>query len=268
MDKAIILARGRGTRMRQDNPMALLNAQQAAAADTGVKAMIPIGRPFLDYVLSTLADAGFRRICLVVGPEHDQIRRYYGEQAAPTRLSIEFAVQQEARGTADALLAAESFAADDPCLMLNSDNYYPLGTYQRLRQTDGAAVGLFAREGLLRGNIPEERLRRFAVAQLDEAGCLQRIIEKPDRETWAGLDRPIWISMNCWRFTPNIFDACRRIEPSPRGELELISAVQYAVDRQGEKFQAVCQSEPVYDLTSRADIPAVTAALADLDVRL
>ena len=41
-------------------PPALASAEQAKAADSGVKAMISVGRPFLDHVISALADAGFR----------------------------------------------------------------------------------------------------------------------------------------------------------------------------------------------------------------
>ena len=33
--------------------------------------MIPLDRPFLDYVLSALADAGYRRVCVVVAPHHE-----------------------------------------------------------------------------------------------------------------------------------------------------------------------------------------------------
>src|SRR5262245_54354599 len=73
--RAIILARGLGTRMRERAQAgAAVDAAQAEAADRGVKAMIPIGRPFLDYVLSALADAGYTDACLVIGPEHDAIR--------------------------------------------------------------------------------------------------------------------------------------------------------------------------------------------------
>jgi hypothetical protein len=47
-DRAVVLARGLGTRMRQPAPDARLDAAQTAAADAGMKALIPIGRPFLD----------------------------------------------------------------------------------------------------------------------------------------------------------------------------------------------------------------------------
>ncbi|HEX7009360.1 MAG TPA: hypothetical protein VF184_05230, partial [Phycisphaeraceae bacterium] len=92
MEKAVILARGLGTRMRKAAQAASLTDEQAAVADTGVKALVPIDRPFLDYVLSTLADTGYRRVCLVIGPEHQAIRDYYTQTVKPKRLSIEFAV--------------------------------------------------------------------------------------------------------------------------------------------------------------------------------
>ena len=38
--------------------------------------MIPIGRPFMDFLISALADAGFSDVCLVIGPEHRAVREY------------------------------------------------------------------------------------------------------------------------------------------------------------------------------------------------
>jgi glucose-1-phosphate thymidylyltransferase len=267
--KAVILARGLGKRMRSGDDAAALDPRQRAAADTGVKAMIPVGRPFLDYVLSALADAGCRRVCLVIGPNHQAIRDYYGRQVVPRRLSVEFAVQQEARGTADAVAAAESFAGGDLFLMINSDNYYPPQALGALTAADGPAVALFDRQGLLAGgNIPPERVSRFSVGQSDGRGFLKRIIEKPDEAALAALPQPIYVSMNCWRFSPAIFAACRAIGPSPRGEFELPDAVQYAIDVLGERFRVEEVHAPVLDLTSRSDIAAVAALLAGREVDL
>ncbi|MGA2064651.1 MAG: nucleotidyltransferase family protein [Thermoguttaceae bacterium] len=267
--KAVVLARGQGTRMRRADEAAPLDPAQRAAAATGVKAMIPVGRPFLDYVLSSLADAGCRRVCLVVGPGRNPVREYYGALPAPGRLAIEFAVQQEPRGTADAVAAAEAFAGGDPFLAINSDNYYPPEALCALCAAGGPAVALFERQSLLSGgNIPPERISRFAVAQSDGRGLLVRILEKPDEATLAALPEPICVSMNCWRFGPAIFAACRAIAPSARGELELPDAVQYAIDALGERFRALQIRAPVLDLTTRGDIAAVAALLASREVRL
>jgi len=76
------------------------------------------------------------------------------------------------------------------------------------------------------------------------------------------------VGMNCWRFTPTIFQACRSIGPSPRGELEITDAAQYAIDRLGERFHVFRCSEPVLDLSSRGDIESVAKRLAGVKVNL
>ncbi|MGA1200101.1 MAG: nucleotidyltransferase family protein, partial [Candidatus Latescibacterota bacterium] len=97
MTKAVIMAAGLGKRMQQKTTEGAVDAQQAQVADTGIKGLIPIDRPFLDYVMSALADAGYQEICLVVGPRHQAIRDYYG-QLETTRLAIHFAEQKEPKG--------------------------------------------------------------------------------------------------------------------------------------------------------------------------
>jgi dTDP-glucose pyrophosphorylase len=269
-DKLVILARGLGKRMRKTDGAAALDARQATVAETGVKAMIPIDRPFLDYVLSAAADAGLRRACLVIGPEHHELRKYYTQTVRAERLRIEFAVQAEPKGTADAVAAAEAFAAGEPFVMLNSDNYYPVEALRALRrQNTASAAALFEQEAMLAGsNVPPERIKAFAVGRINGQGLLERIVEKPDEAALAALPRPLWLSMNCWRFGPKIFEACRSIGLSPRGEYELTAAVQYAIDALGEPFSAVLIRDAVLDLSCREDIAAVATRLKGTAVRL
>lgn len=269
MDKALILARGLGTRMRKDAPQVKLSPTQERIAASGVKALMPIDRPFLDYVLTAVADAGYRRLCLVVGPEHHELRQYYGTTLSYTRLEVEFAVQEKPLGTADAVAAGEAFAAGEPFLMINSDNYYPVPALAALRQLDGPGLALFDRESMLAGsNIPAERLLRFAVVEVGADQYMKRIIEKPAPAVVEALPPPIGVSMNCWRFGPEIFPACRAIPPSPRGELEITDAVQYAIDRLGVRFRALPFAAAVLDLSSREDVEGVAQRLAGMEVRL
>lgn len=268
-DKAVILARGLGTRMRKSNSGARMTHEQEEIADTGVKALIPIERPFLDYVLTAVADAGYRRVCLVVGPEHGVLRDYYEREQRPRRVSIDFAVQVEPLGTADAVAAVEKFADGEPFLVINSDNYYPAESLRSLRELSESGLAGFEKNGMLAGsNIPPERLAKFAVVEVDDDGYMTRVIEKPDPQTLAALPDPVCLSMNCWRFGPKIFRACRSISPSQRGELELPDAVQYAIDSLGERFRVVNVSLPVLDLSSRADIAPVASKLAGVEVNL
>jgi glucose-1-phosphate thymidylyltransferase len=255
--------------MRQPHGAATaLTTAQANAAGSGSKAMMPLafGRPFLDWVLSALADAGIRHVCLVVAPDNTDIRKYYSALTL-TRIRISFAVQHEPRGTADAVLAAEPFAASDLILVLNADNYYPVDAYRALVAL--GAPGLVAFEGdslLAHSNIDAGRIAKFALIEVDERGILRRIVEKPDSAAMAGWSGTQFLSMNLWSLPPEIFAACRAIRPSLRGELELPAAVQYAIDELGVEFRAVAMRGPgagVLDLTSRADIENVTARLAD-----
>ena len=120
--KAVVLAAGLGSRMRRLDEAAALDASQESAADRGLKALVPIGgRPFLDYVLSGLADAGIADVVVVIGPSSLAIRGHY-ESSPPERLRLSFATQEAPRGTADALLAAELSLGAEDFLVLNSDN--------------------------------------------------------------------------------------------------------------------------------------------------
>jgi dTDP-glucose pyrophosphorylase len=266
IEKAVVLARGLGTRMRKPDKSAVLDREQMAVAGAGVKAMIPIGRPFLDYLLSGLADAGFGRVCLVIGPEHQLMRDYYTDKSPPKRIRIDFAVQDKPLGTADAVLAANEFVGEDRFLAMNSDNYYPTAALKDMREMGQTGVALFDRDRLVaESNIPEDRVLKFAVAQIDKEGCLQHIYEKPNESTMRRLGFPIYVSMNCWIFSPSIFQACRRIQPSARGELELTDAVQYTIDVLNERFKALIFRTPVLDLSSRSDIAAVAEKLRAVD---
>ena len=265
VEKAVILARGLGTRMRKDDESAVLDQGQAAVASAGVKAMIPIGRPFLDYVLSALADAGYTKVCLVIGPEHQIVRDYF-TQSPPKRVQLDFAIQERPLGTADAVLAAKEFAGEDLFLMLNSDNYYPVAALTAMGKNRQAGIALFERDGLVaESNIPKDRVLKFAIAKVDAQGYLERIYEKPSEETVRQLGFPIYVSMNCWVFSPVIFRACRSITPSDRGELELTDAVQYAMEKLHESFKVLTFQSSVLDLSSRSDIAAVAERLRDIN---
>ena len=111
---AAILARGLGSRMRRDDATATASDAQSKVAETGVKGMIPIKRPFLEYVISALADAGLSEVVLVLGPEHDAVRRHFTVDVPPTRVRIRFGLQEEPRGTADAVRAAADVIGNSP----------------------------------------------------------------------------------------------------------------------------------------------------------
>ena len=265
--RAVILAAGRGTRMQRVTPAAGLSPAQQDAAARGLKGLIPVGRPFLDYVLSGLADVGIARACLVVAPGPNPLREYYSGPGRPSRLVLAFAEQPQPLGTANAVLAAEAFAAGDPVLVLNADNLYPAAGLTALRRLPQGGLLGFRRSALLRaGNFPAERINAFALIEVDAARELAGILEKPDPEAAARFGADPLVSMNAWLLPPTIYAACRAIAPSPRGELELQDAVRLLLEL-GERFTVLESEDAVLDLSRPEDIPLVTARLAAVEPR-
>ena len=265
--KAVILARGLGTRMMHPDPGATLNAEQQVAADEGAKAMMPLdrGRPFLHFILSALADGGVHEVCMVVAPDATNFQRHFLRELTLQRLRIQFAIQNEARGTADAVLAAARFVGSDRFLVLNADNYYPVEAYRTLAEYDGCAVIGFGREALVRlGNIDRERIRKYALLRLSSEGLLEEIVEKPDEKTFAEMGEHALVSMNLWGFTPKILEACRLVKPSARGELELPDAVRILMRDLREDVLVFPFAGPVLDLGTRSDVAVVEAALKNV----
>jgi glucose-1-phosphate thymidylyltransferase len=262
---AVIMARGLGSRMRRADASASLDASQAVVAESGVKGMIPIRRPFLEYVISALADAGIDDVVLVIGPEHDLVRRHFTEVAPPVRTRVRFAVQDEPLGTANAVTSAAEVIGEMPFLVLNADNYYPVESFRALAAEDSAGVVAFDRDALVSlANIDAERVRAFAVLDVGPDGLLQGIIEKPGDSLDLAGDAARWVGMNLWAVTPAIVRACRRVPRSVRGEFELPEAVAMAV-REGVPVRVVCLAAPVLDLSQRGDIAGVVERLRDIE---
>lgn len=259
---AVILARGLGSRMQQEDAEAALDPAQASAARRGQKGMIPDarGRPFLAHILSGLADVGLTRAILVVAPEHAMIREHF-DRHPPTRLRLAYAIQPEPDGTARAVLAAEPLVADSAFLVLNADNLYPAVALEALVTLGEPGLVAFDRAGLIAGGgIDAERVRAFALLRVDHAGYLAELVEKPDPATFAAMP-DAGVSMNLWRFDGRMFAACRDVSRSVRGEYELPEAVALARQR-GARFRVVAASAPVLDLSRRGDVARVAAALA------
>lgn len=264
---AVIMAAGLGTRMRRADEGAALDASQSAVAESGVKGMIPIRRPFLEYVLSALADAGIDEVVLVIGPQHDAIRQHFTVDAPPQRVQVRFAVQAEPIGTANAVTTAAALLGDAPFLVLNADNYYPVDAFRALAADESGGTIAFDRDALVReGNIDAERVRAFAVLQVTDDGALAGIVEKPGDTLDVDSPAARWVGMNLWAVTPAIVEACRRVPRSARGEFELPEAVGLAL-RDGVAVRAIRMAAPVLDLSRRSDVAAVSARLGDLEPR-
>ena len=102
--KAIVLAAGKGTRMKSELP----------------KVLFPVcGKPMIDYVLDALEEAGVDEIVVVVGYRADLVR-----DAIKSRASVRFAEQKELLGTGHAVASCREYLEgfDGPVFIIAGDN--------------------------------------------------------------------------------------------------------------------------------------------------
>jgi len=127
---------------------------------------------------------------------------------------------------------------------------------------------VFERDELVAlSNIPADRVASFALLEVDARADLRAIVEKPGREAMAAAGPRAMVSMNVWRFDARIFDACRSVPKSPRGEFELPMAVALALEH-GVRFRTFCARGEVLDLSRRTDVADVARRLAGRTIQV
>ena len=203
--KGLILSGGRGTRLR---PLTYTSAKQ----------LVPVAnKPVLFYGIEALAAAGIRDIGIVVGDTQAEIRAAVGDGAA-WNVDITYIEQDAPRGLAHAVLISQSFIGDDPFIVYLGDNLLAKGIVpfvERFVDAQPAAQILLAHV-----SDPE----RFGVAELTEDNRVKKLVEKP-AEPKSDL-----ALVGVYMFQPEVFQAVRKISPSPRNELEITDAIQQLID--------------------------------------
>jgi len=269
INTAVILAAGRGSRMRKggEGRKSFSSATQNLV-EKGLKGLIPVaGRPFLDYTVERLVAVGIDNLCMVVSPDALEMREYGRSVSAGYNIRVSYGVQHQPRGTADAVLACEKIIGQTDFLLCNSDNLYPQDTIRELAglPAGACAVAGFDRDVLLeKGNFSSERIKSFAALRINDTSDLAGIIEKPESTGEYICNGRLWVNMNLFRFTPEIFDSCRSINLHPeRGELELPEAVSHMIEKTGKRFRIVFSEGPVLDMTGRDDIISIRKSLKE-----
>ncbi len=203
---AILLAAGRGKRQRPHT-------------DQTPKPLLPVhGRPTLDYVLTAVKKAGVERICIVTNHLEDQIFDYVGD-GSRWDLQATFAHQRKLRGNGDALLSVpQDWIRDEPIMVLATDYILEENSLVELiaaHQKYKADITMSLKECL------REELSARSSVEVDTDWRVKKIIEKPKLEE---ILSPYAASI-MFIFPPQIWEYLSRVESSPRGEIELQSAV-------------------------------------------
>jgi hypothetical protein len=187
----------------------------------GLKPLAPIGpsgEAILDMVASDAVSAGFARVVLVLSPETGGEIREHVTSNWPGSVDVRFTIQETARGTVDAVLAAwDELGPADSFGVANADDLYGPGAFDMLAQHlsggGGNALVGFRLERAVIGSSPVTRgiCRRAPDGRLAQIDERRGVVHRDDGTFEAGdgrepptLDGDALVSMNLWAFSSGL----------------------------------------------------------------
>ena len=198
--KGIILAGGSGTRLY---PITKAVSKQ----------LLPIyDKPMIYYPLSVLKLAGIREVLLITTPtDLINFKRLLGG-GAQFGLDIEYAIQEEPKGIAQALTIGKEFIEDDACCLILGDNIFYGQKFTELLLR--AKYYAYHKDIATVFGYPVKDPQRFGVAELKE-GKLVGIEEKPEKP------KSNYAITGLYMYPAGVSNEAISLEPSARGELEI-----------------------------------------------
>ncbi|MDE4306119.1 glucose-1-phosphate thymidylyltransferase RfbA [Phaeobacter gallaeciensis] len=205
--KGIILAGGSGTRLY---PITMGVSKQ----------LLPIyDKPMIYYPLSVLLLAGIREICIITTPQdQDQFKRTLGD-GSQWGVSLTYVMQPSPDGLAQAYILAEDFLDGAPSALVLGDNiFFGHGLPSLLAAADEQASG-----GTVFGYHVADP-ERYGVVDFDDSGTARQIIEKPE------VPPSNYAVTGLYFLDGSASARARKVQPSPRGELEITDLLQMYLD--------------------------------------
>jgi glucose-1-phosphate thymidylyltransferase len=185
---------------------------------TSAKQLVPVAnKPVLFYGLEALRDAGITDVGVVVGDTAAEIQEAVGDGSA-FGLSVTYIHQSAPLGLAHAVLVARDYLGDDDFVMYLGDNFIVGGINDLVGRFQAARPAA----QIMLTEVPDPRA--FGVAELDDAGRVVGLEEKPDRP------KSDLALVGVYLFTSAVHEAVDRLKPSWRGELEITEAIQELID--------------------------------------